>query len=956
MRLFEITEPDPAHARLARRAAETYERLYTGTFDALRRFPPRGGLVVPERRAVIFRYDDLLGRREPATGTWPVFERVASVLARLGWTTDPDLYLKGIAKRSVKPVLPGTPKKAAAGAGAGSGRPERPGSRETRMSIGRILSRALADERALAEAGLSAEEVLAAKKAFENDPHRRGVAAERRGEERVIVVSFDPLEAAHMTALRKWRSCWRIGGAEERRFREALQCGIATAWLTTRDDVEAGKWIDSPTARWLVVPYVDPSSRIAVALRPVLDSYHVYGTPPPDAHRAVSEALARIEDSLYRAFGPREGRKAVSAVRADDEETVVLAPADHPARVLHALLTRPPERWRLELNAARIRNLRFDDGERLAAQLESVGIAEDVAREVADALAHHRRPHTRWAADAVLVLAAFGVVPPDAVPAPETFGDRLCDLLRAIADIGGPDPGTAIRRIWRGDDAKVAAIVAGVRGCAQKIDDVTLPGREEALRLLERALAHASRGLRWELERLAETLRAGRVTRPVAGRARADDLALRILFAERGPREIEPAEALLAPDEVLRAFPSGLRPETELAARLARALDRILGDERTASADLAALVRGYGREAVTDMLRLARETAAATKPRPPWSIVVSSLSDLLGTGRGERRVRDWPVAFAALDAGLVEPDDLLRAAGPEDLAALAPLADRDGARRLRDVLPLAVASAVLEDRDPLDALRFLGRLEPHEIPEALETVAERGAPEVAERAREVLAIVRGEARPDPGSPSAMAAVYLAVLGLVDPALLAGVLDRDRWRGLALLLRHLPGPQRDRLLDVLARSEPAIDALYDIPRGYRADLARRMARYGTRIRWGARGRHEWIDHRRLVDFTAAHAAAGGEIPADLGTPEPPAIAMAAETVGGHDRPPVSGWVRAYARELADAIEREGPRAAVGLVHDVRLGLLPHATFEAILSHLPLETARILRARARRQEEA
>lgn len=481
MRLEEITKPDPRHAELAATVGPVYEKLYRSVVAVLREHPPRGGDVHPERLAVVFPYAELAPHEADAEAGG-AYREVAEVLARLGWRTDPELYRRGLAERGEERVVPDTGR--ARRAGATPGQTIR---RRRTMRIARILAQAETDRETLGRAGLRPEDVERARKTFEADPTRRGSATQRRGRELVVVVSFDPLEAAHASVGRGWRSCWRIGDREEPRFRAALACGIATVWLTTRDDLEGGNWIDQPVARWLVAPYVDRETGEVVAFRPVLDRYHVYGSPPSDADRAIREAIERVNESLRRVHAGRIGRLAIGEPQLALPPYAAAARTDDAAWTVRVLLGERPQDWGDLTGMATLRDLDPGALERAAERAVGLGADPGLARELADVVAGRARPRSARVSDALIPLVLAGLVPADRLPSPEAYAGRLCAVLYGQWRAGGPPiDGTTVRRLWRGDEARLAEAIALVEGCGGPPTGESVPTADELLPVLER--------------------------------------------------------------------------------------------------------------------------------------------------------------------------------------------------------------------------------------------------------------------------------------------------------------------------------------------------------------------------------------------------------------------------------------------------------------------------------------
>lgn len=932
MRLFEITDPDPRYARLASEVADVYRSLYQDVFHALKKFPPRGAVVDERRRAVVFPYHELTGDDEHPSS--PTFQRVLEVLERLGWTTDKVHYREGIATRNEEYIVPDTPRVRRTG-----GKPGERILRTKKMSIARILEQAANDANARTATGLDAEGLRNLSKEFQNDPLRRGVSTGRRGGSHVLVVSFDPMEAAHASTRRGWTSCWQLDDGGKGEFLEALRCGIATAWLTTAEDVEGKRWIDRPTARWLVVPYVDEGGR-TVALRAVVDDYHVYGTPPPGADRAVREAVDRIEESIRRAIGPRSGTIAVRSLGTEMPERTASGGVADPAWLLHVLVSTQIENWPVEIRGWKLPALRREEIAEIAERAVMLGSSREAVHEVVAAVTSGRKPRSESARAAVLALAVFGLAPARAVPPPESYGDLMCPILRAVAAAGGPDPKHAIARIWKGAKHRAAAVIAYFDGCHPMPDDDLLPDRDEAIAVARRIVKAGATKDRAYTD-IVRILRSG-------GREGTDapeevrELARKILAAGR-EGSFTAMDAVFSPDEVLAAPVETVPPEIRLVAILTRMLAKPLLDIDGFGREIARLTERRGRDAVIAALQTIVDVARTMRPVPRWIRRARTLLATMGSGKPPRDV-DWRIVEAARQAGIVGEEDVLA------LAVETGVADRDIEKtgRYEAGFPAVVGVAMLlAGRLGLDEVRNLAAFHGREgIVAALRTIAEHGPSDLAGRARRMLGIAEGGGRVRPGGEDAWIAALLAVAGVLPADALAGALNGKQWNELAHAARKELPDVRERVADVLARTAPPFEALVGVWGTIVAPVAERMVRHGVEPRWDDVRPKDLEDPRyasAYATFTGMYARAGGKVPDDL--PAPPLVAIAAAVRDGLpvDRPPASRWIRSYARDLARSVEKGRTDALDELVELVDIRSIRGNLLGAILKALPRRIA-------------
>lgn len=276
MRLFEITRPHPTAKLLARMFEDHYRRLYE---DFLRQVSSKAsnGILVSGNR-IIFdasRFKGSVDIDEQGAAR----KRIEEILHDHGWRLAD--WRRGFVEREEERTRPDT------------------GERLKRTVRRRLVP-------VLREIGKSGSvdqtEIEQLIREFERDPSRRGASSERQGRRQVIVLTFDPLENAHMSTRRGWTSCKTIRGESGSVFERIvcdLRAGIIVVWLTDEADSET---LDRPVARANIAMLIGPSgSRI------FRRTSAVYGSAPPWFENAV-ESIARwltkaagtVRPGLYR--------------------------------------------------------------------------------------------------------------------------------------------------------------------------------------------------------------------------------------------------------------------------------------------------------------------------------------------------------------------------------------------------------------------------------------------------------------------------------------------------------------------------------------------------------------------------------------------------------------------------------------------------------------------------------
>ena len=489
MRLLEITRPDPEAAEAARRAEPCYRRVFDAVLARLAKSPP-DGVVVDRRRRLVYADPADLGIGMDDAGDSLIRKDIERFLRSLGYEIVD--WSRGLARRvhggrdlPVEKVVSGiiraaekkgrTDREAMRHLDAlrsGRKRPDldaflrrhgwfRLGDvavdmRNPLVRIGRVLRRTA--ERRMSEISDQAWALL---RRFENDPTRSG----RRRVKWRVVLSFDPIETAHMSIRRGWRSC----AAYPSVLRRELEALTLTAWLTDESDAIR---LDRPTARVSVHPFVHESSDgISIMLIP---DRTVYGTAPSWFVNAVGELAERVSrrlvlhpEALHRApgefssFHVAHSRAVIPAGRQAAVDVLMRSAEDvRPRDVSYNLEPDDLGRW-----AARNPD-RLGD---LVAFLESVA----------------RRGERPAAFDLLLdgARALESLVSKGRIPR----GLYVTDVLRAFAAAGGrPNPVDVSLR--SGDLSSALELAATAEDVVRVLDHV------------------ARRGLRVDLEEIVRTL------------------------------------------------------------------------------------------------------------------------------------------------------------------------------------------------------------------------------------------------------------------------------------------------------------------------------------------------------------------------------------------------------------------------------------------------------------------
>lgn len=152
------------------------------------------------------------------------------------------------------------------------------------IRIGKILHRAAKGK----VPGIDPEQAKQALAAFAADPTRRSVSVARQGKQLLTALSFDPVEAAHMSTKRGWVSCRTVAPRTpipDVLVRD-LESVTITAWLIREDD----RRIDDPLARACVRVFFDAEGKHVL----FIPEETVYGSAHPKWIRELQGLASRL--------------------------------------------------------------------------------------------------------------------------------------------------------------------------------------------------------------------------------------------------------------------------------------------------------------------------------------------------------------------------------------------------------------------------------------------------------------------------------------------------------------------------------------------------------------------------------------------------------------------------------------------------------------------------------------
>lgn len=740
-----------------------------------------------------------------------------------------------------------------------------------------------------------------------------------------------------MSAKRGWSSCWRIGGEEEGPFRAALRCGIGTVWLTTEDDVTGSRWLEDPTARWILVSYTTHGDDgHAIAFEPVFVPYHVYGSPPEWASMAVEEAVRRLEDAIARALGPAVAYPilephglGVPGLRAAVPESMPLV------RAIAAILWGKrgvDQSWlRFVPRGGASERETFEALRTLVRATPGRGGPAALLRELGRSSPRLTDP---FVAGDIVRLVAWRLLGRERLPPPDRIAERLSAIDEELRKAGAPLPTGGVAHLWEGEDRDVAVLRLVAEGADVPLPEI--PTGERARRALERLAASD----------LPEPKRAAREA--LAGSPDSRIVAM-LSLVERGPKEIAPEIAARHPDlaPILahhgEHVPEDVRAAVEFAHFAAN-----LRPGRADADILAKLKRRLGERGLLALLdRIARSGSDRTAE------IAACVAGLIRgrAGACPSTVNPLPHLLAA---GVVERATVLSSDDP-DLSTLAVI----GSSAIENVPPAILVHAALSRLgDPHTAARSeltrritgeIARRPRSEIEKALEEVAHYGG-RIGRIARRALAMIGPEGSRVDGPDDVAALAFLTRAGLgKDTRVRPGRvdLDVDTLRAvvedIASHVDRVPG----RVLEAIVRSldfdtnflEWAIS--HTLPDRLLCPIAKRAAELGL-----PQPRLVSLPDTQKAVWVACNRAAGGDAPEFAAGPVTPFV-LARVLLAMEGRPTgiVGEWVAFFANRLRRAAEN--PVRLRWLVADLR-ERLSDRELSALERALPRDAARLLRS--------